>query len=63
MEDLNDWLATATPAQIVERLERAEREAFLWHVVSVLGGMTPEAVKQITDVAENLRQGGYVRPQ
>lgn len=58
--ELQEWLATATPQQILERLDNAEWNAYLWHVVRTC--MKPEDVDQLQLLASELLAGGY-RPE
>lgn len=57
--ELQHFLATATPEQVLERFERAEHEAFLWHVVSM--HMEPGTRGAVEDLARTLLDGGYTR--
>lgn len=56
-----DWLATNPPAvEIVDRLERAEHEAFLWHCVEI--SLTPELRARFEQTAASLLAAGYRKP-
>lgn len=61
--ELNAWLATATPEQIVDRLERAERESFFWHIATTLSGPTvaEPLIRAVEKTAADLIEGGYRR--
>jgi hypothetical protein len=63
--EINAWLATATPEQVVDRLERAEREAFNWHIAMTCCAPTvAEPLRRsVEKMAENLVLGGYKRPE
>lgn len=70
MTSLLDWLATATPEQVVKRIEDAEaratlceRDAFLWHVAMTASAENAEALRESCNkVADLLIKGGYVWP-
>lgn len=49
------------PDAIVERLERAEHEAFLWYVLQRVGGMTGKTVDDIEQIADMMWTGGFRR--
>lgn len=57
------WLSKATPDEIAQRLLRAEREAFLWHVIETVGQMSEATRAEVRKVAEALVAGGYRRPE
>lgn len=59
--EILQWLDEhrAEPDAVVERISSAEREAFLWHVVSI--HMSPADRAGIEKLAADLKAGGYRR--
>ena len=54
------WLATKPNAeQIAERLTAAEFEAYLWHVISVIGQVSEKDLAHVERLANQLLAGGY----
>lgn len=62
--EITAWLATATPAQIADRLERAERESFYWHVAMTCCAphVADPLHRSVERMANELIKGGYRRP-
>lgn len=63
--ELSAWIGTATPEQILDRLERAEREAMNWHVaMTCCAPHVAEPLKRSVErMAASLTEGGYRRPE
>lgn len=62
---ISAWLATATPEQLVDRLEALEREAFYWHIaMTCCAPHVAEPLRRSVErMANDLVLGGYVRPE
>lgn len=62
--ELTAWLGTATPEQVIERLERFEREALCWHIAMTCCAphVADPLRRSVERMAANLNEGGYRRP-
>lgn len=57
---LSDWLVAAPSAEVIDRIQAAERDAFLWHCVEL--HLSPDEVERFKQIAAKLRAAGYKKP-
>lgn len=55
-----EWARASTVEAIAERVQFAENEAFLWHLLS--SAMTQDERERTQRLADTLRNGGYQYP-
>jgi len=59
-DEVNRWMESEpTPTQIKARLAVAEHDAFLWHVLTVAGRISPETQREVERIAADMHAAGY----